>query len=86
MQCLLLLSADEAQTMLLSTMLITSAQFTVVSASTCEQGYQMLFNHAEQFNGMVVNFTKSLNDVKPFFQSRRTAVELDSNRVALRAR
>jgi len=67
MPCLLLLSADEAQTMLLSTMLITSAQFTVVSASTCEQGYQMLFNHAEQFNGMVVNFTKSLNDVKPFF-------------------
>ncbi len=27
----------------------------------------MLFNHAEQFNGMIVNFTKSLNKVVPFF-------------------
>ncbi len=66
MPCLLLLSADEAQTMLLSTMLINSARFTVVSASTCEQGYHMLFKNGEQFNGMVVNFTQSLNEIAPF--------------------
>ncbi len=67
MQRLLLLSADEAQTMLLSTVLINSAQFTVVSASTCEQGYHILLANAGQFSGIVVNFTKSLNEIALFF-------------------
>ncbi len=71
MQRLLLLSADEAQTMLLSTMLINSKRFTVVSAPTCEQGYQMLLADARAFSGVVVNFTKSLNGSTHFFS--RTA-------------
>ena len=66
MPCLLLLSADEAQTMLLSTMLITSAQFKVVSASTCEQAYQILLDDTRRFSTVVVNFTKSLNDLTLF--------------------
>ncbi len=67
MQQLLLLSADEAQTMLLSTALINSERFSVISASTCEQGYQLLLTDAGRFNGVVVNYTKSLNETAHFF-------------------
>lgn len=67
MQCLLLLSADEAQTMLFSTALINSERFSVISASTCEQGYQLLLTDAGRFNGVVVNYTKSLNETAYFF-------------------
>ncbi len=67
MQGLLLLSADEAQTMLFSTALINSERFSVISASTCEQGYQLLLSDTVRFNGIVVNFTKSLNDTMHFF-------------------
>lgn len=67
MQRLLLLSADEAQTMLFSTALINSERFAVVSAPNCEQGYEMLVADLERFSGVVVNFTKSLNGVMHFF-------------------
>jgi len=66
MQCLLLLSADEAQTMLFSTVLINSERFKVVSASTCEQAYQILLDDTRRFSTVVVNFTKSLNDLTLF--------------------
>jgi two-component system cell cycle response regulator len=67
MQRILLLSADEAQTMLFSTALINSERFSVVSASTCEQGYQLLLGDTVRFNGVVVNYTKSLNETPHFF-------------------
>lgn len=67
MQHLLLLSADEAQTMLFSTVLINSERFTVTSARTCEQAYQLLLSDAGRFSGVVVNFTKSLNEITHFF-------------------
>lgn len=67
MQHLLLLSADEAQTMLFSTGLINSERFTVTSARTCEQAYQLLLPDAGRFSGVVVNFTKSLNEITHFF-------------------
>lgn len=67
MQRLLLLSADEAQAMLLSAVFINSERFTVFSASTCEQGYNKLLSDTGQFSGVVVNFTKSLNEVTQFF-------------------
>ncbi len=70
MQRLLLISADEAQAMLLSTMLINSKRFTVVSAPTCEQGYQMLVADKERFSSVVVNHTKSLNEEMAHFFSR----------------
>ncbi len=67
MQRLLLLSADEAQTMMLSTMLINSERFTVVSAPNCEQGYHILLADAGRFSSVVLNFTKSLNELALFF-------------------
>ncbi|MGQ9805331.1 MAG: diguanylate cyclase [Chlorobiales bacterium] len=72
MQCLLLLSADEAQTMLFSTVLINSERFTVVSASTCEQAYEMLCSDAGRFSSIVVNVTKSLINEIAYFFSRTT--------------
>jgi len=66
MQCLLLLSADEAQTMLLSTVFINSERFTVVSAPDGEQGYHILLADTGGFGSVVVNFTKSLNDLTLF--------------------
>ncbi len=67
MQCLLLLSADEAQTMLLSTVLVKSEKLTVISATNCEQAYRMLVADAGRFNSVIVNYTKSLNEITHFF-------------------
>ncbi len=67
MKHLLLLSADEAQTMLLSTMLINSKHFSVLSASTCEQTYHVLHADIKQFDSLIVNFTNALNDIEHFF-------------------
>ncbi len=66
MQSVLLLSADEAQTELLRMVLINHGRFTVTSASTCEQGYQMLLANASRFSAIVINFTKTLNSISHF--------------------